>query len=372
MLTAIMVIGWLILRFFLDQWGKLTLKHIDINRSFSVENCYVGDTLNLKVVLSHYGRLPINFISLDMAMPDGVHFGKPVMLPRIRAIAHLGAKRNWEQNYDVTFDKRGYYLFANVNYQITDYFGTFQHQGILLDKLEMHVYPPLRSLSDLIEDTRLFSGIQEQRRWMLEDPLLTVGSRDYSSTDPLKYVHWSATAKTGKLQTKKFAYTTESSVMMVLSVQLTDQYWNGWNGTQLEWMVETVASICHGYEAGGHRYGLATNCPMTEGSGGVLTLPSSGRKHYHQIFKTLSKVNGYASCGLEVLLDHVCKRVGVQTRLVIVAVFLTPEQLAWIKKLIALGYQVDLVTWHKVIENQALAFKGLNVHLMKEDYNHEG
>lgn len=370
LLTAVIVISWLGLRFFLDQWGKLTIKHLRMNRSFEVENCYVGDVLKLNVVLGNEGKLPISFLSLDMAMPEGVNFGTDVELPRVRILTHLGARRSWEQDYQLHFNKRGYFLFANANFQTTDYYGIVQYQNLLRDCLEMHVYPQLRPLSDLIEDTRLFNGVQEQKRWMLEDPLLVVGSRDYSVTDPMKYVHWSATAKTGTLQSKKMAFTTESSVMLIISVQLTDQYWKGWNGEMLEWMVETAAAVCHEYETLGHKYGLASNCPVTEGSGGVLNLPSNGRKHYHQIFRTLSKINGYASSSLDSLLEHVCKQVGVQTRLVIVAAFLPKEQQAVVSKLMALGYHVDLVVPLSLVESQEGELDKFNIHLMKEGYVH--
>lgn len=365
-ITAAVLISWLCLRYGLDQWDRIVSKHLRISRSFEVENCYVGDVLDLKIIAENSSRLPMSFVSMDMAMPEGVNFGQPAEQPRIRILTHLGPRQSWAQSHPVCFNKRGYYLFSNTNYLNTDYYGVAQHQGQLRDCLEMHVYPPLRPLSDLLVDMRLFNGIKEQQRWMLEDPLLVVGSRDYSVTDPMKYVHWSATAKTNRLQSKKMAFTTESSAMLVLSVQLTDQYWNGWNGQALELMVETAAAICHSYETAGHKYGIASNCPITEGSGGVLSLPSSGRKHYHQVFRILSKLNGYASSGLDALLGHVCKQVGIQTRLIIIAAFLPKAHQEVILKLMSLGYKVELVVPVALAQELGDALSPFSVHLIKE------
>lgn len=365
-ITVAVLISWLCLRYGLDHWGKVVSKHLHISRSFEVENCYVGDVLDLKVVTENTSRIPMSFISLDMAMPEGVNFGQAAEQPRVRLLTHLGALQRWEQDHSITFNKRGYYLFSNTNYQAADYYGVIQHQGQLRDCLEMHVYPQLRPLSDLLIETRLYNGIMEQRRWMMEDPLLVVGSRDYSVTDPMKYVHWSATAKTNKLQSKKMAFTTESAAMIILNVQLTDQYWNGWNGQILELMVETAAAICHDYESAGHKYGVASNCPITEGSGGVLSLPASGRKHYHHVFRILSKLNGYASSGLDALMGHVCKQISIQTRLIIITAFLPKAHQAMILKLMALGYQVKLIVPEALAQDLGQNLSSFSVHVMKE------
>lgn len=57
------------------------------------------------------------------------------------------------------------------------------------------------------------------RRFLFEDPVLTIGVRDYTGSEPLKQIAWKQTARAGKLQVKNYDYTVDVNVTVLLNLE---------------------------------------------------------------------------------------------------------------------------------------------------------
>lgn len=351
---GIWLIGVVLSVLWLDKMGSWIQKKLQLARYFDVENCYVGDTIDLSVKLRNGSHLPISFLRLDFDLPETAkvclnEVAETADLEdqspyhRVGAVLKLSGKSQWQTQVKVTFNARGYYLMENLRYELTDYFGINAVKGNWHDGLELYVYPNVKPLKALVERRQLYQGVYETRRWLLEDPLVITGTRDYNN-DNIKNVHWGATARMGTLQTKVYSYTSESSTMICINVQLTDRYWEGWDEALLERLIEVGAAVASESAQKREAYGLASNCPISEKSGGVMMMPATGRRHYHELFKALTKLNGYAVGGMESILNHIQRQMGKESRIVYVCAILSEAEAHQLRVLHRLGYDVDVIS----------------------------
>ncbi len=360
-----------LLSIFIERWPKWVLPKVFLNRSFLVENCYVGDVLPLTWKVSNAARFPISWIKFDtefsphMTVDDVVSDGKEWV--DFRGISRLPAKSDLIYNYTCTFNKRGYYLFRDVKFDTVDYLGIKKYEGNLCDRLSMYVYPNIKPIDLLLDKSQQLMGDKEVRRWIVEDPLIHVGSREYSSGDPMKSIHWNATAQTGKMQVKKFAYTTEISAMLLINSQTKDHFWQGAEDELLERMVETAASYVSRFEKNNEGYGLSSNCPIQEGASGVMISVAKGRKHYHKIFRALSQMSHYASCGMENIIDYSTRLNPRSTRMVVITGVMSDRMMAAIRLGIQKGFDFEIITTKAVVDFWAPSSPKMIWHVFRED-----
>ena len=56
------------------------------------------------------------------------------------------------------------------------------------------------------------------KRFIIEDPMLTIGFNDYTGREPMKKISWPLSARKGKLVVKNYDYTVDVSVIVVLNL----------------------------------------------------------------------------------------------------------------------------------------------------------
>ena len=58
------------------------------------------------------------------------------------------------------------------------------------------------------------------RRFILDDPSLLVGYREYTGREPMKQISWNQTAKTGRLTVRQNDHTTDRIAMVIVNMDL--------------------------------------------------------------------------------------------------------------------------------------------------------
>lgn len=64
-----------------------------------------------------------------------------------------------------------------------------------------------------------FMGDVSVRRFIMEDPSLVLGYREYTGTEPMKSISWPQTAKTGRLMVKKHDFTVDTDVTVLMDIE---------------------------------------------------------------------------------------------------------------------------------------------------------
>ncbi len=130
-----------------------------------------------------------------------------------------------------------------------------------------------------------FLGDVSVRRFILEDPILTVGFRDYTGREPMKDVSWTRTAITGKMQVKQYDHTAEQTVTVLL---------NTYGGTEeeLEAAFRLTRSVCEELERKKIPFAFRTNGNLTGPLGKLFFLSEGlGQQHLDTIFYSLGRAD---------------------------------------------------------------------------------
>lgn len=117
--------------------------------------------------------------------------------------------------------RRGRYRWSTLTVTGTDALGLVQHRKTYVtDPVELTVYPaPLPVLTELNPMTGWGAADLDSGR-IKGAGLEPRGVREYSEGDPLRYVHWRSSARTGRLMVKEFE--TGSGVTMLMILQRTE------------------------------------------------------------------------------------------------------------------------------------------------------
>lgn len=173
-------------------FGRRNLLNIHITVEFPNE-IYARTRVPLKVTLHNNRRfLPAFLIKVHLC-DQKVLF--PFVDAKARDIAYV----------TTTFDERGIVRINGVHLCSVFPFNFFVRCKRTEMVIEMTVFPHARKceLPGLFERERQSQGERSIDRAGHEAEIMTM--RDYIKGDPIKYIHWKATAKTGKLKTKELS-----------------------------------------------------------------------------------------------------------------------------------------------------------------------
>ena len=122
------------------------------------------------------------------------------------------------------------------------------------------------------------------RRFIIEDPVLTVGFRDYTGQEPMKKISWTQSARTGQLMVKNSDFTVDVNVAVVLNMV---------SGTaaEKEKSLEIVRTVCEQLEEQRIPYQFISNGDTGSSEEGF------GRMHLSALMRALgrSELRGFYS-----------------------------------------------------------------------------
>jgi uncharacterized protein (DUF58 family) len=173
-------------------FGKANLSKLDLGIDFPQE-VYAGSQVPVKITMENRRRhLPAFLISLTA---DHIS----VLLPFTPQMSTSSAFAN------ITFPERGLHTIENPLVSSVFPFNFFTRFRTLGKTYTIIVLPRLKAcdLASLYRRERRSRG--EKMSDAIGYDADVVSIREYVRGDPIKYIHWKATAKTGKLKTKELS-----------------------------------------------------------------------------------------------------------------------------------------------------------------------
>jgi uncharacterized protein (DUF58 family) len=183
-------------------FGRNNLRRLHVELIFP-EEVFAGMETLVGVKLSCMRRWwPAFLVTVAMGEREEVLF--PFLRARSDDVKHI----------PVLFDRRGGYALAGIRISSTFPFNFFTRHRTLAKKFEIVVFPKPRRCDPwaFSGDLRRRSGEVFADRMGYDSDILSI--RDYVPGDPLKYINWKSTAKTGSLKTKELAAVEERPVIL--------------------------------------------------------------------------------------------------------------------------------------------------------------
>ena len=101
--------------------------------------------------------------------------------------------------------------------------------------------------------------------------------KEYVQGDPVKFINWKATAKTGKLMVNRYEVEGKKAIWIFLDA-------NSYMGYCLEYAIELASALVYHFCSRGHKVGI-----YVVGSG-IYVYPDVGKRQFRRIFEELVRV----------------------------------------------------------------------------------
>ena len=250
-------------------------------------------------------RLPIPFVRLRESLPEEAriledtgwkdkHCRKGLRKWYIEERLSLGPRQSSTRTVRLQFSRRGVYSLDGVTLSAGDLLG-FQEAQKFETGGTVVVMPRLTRVRRSLDALGGFLGDISVRRFIAEDPILTVGFRDYTGHEPMKSISWIRSAAAGQLQVRQYDHTAQRNVVILLNLE-------GARDETLEECLRLMRTACQLLERKKIPYGLRTNGDLPGPVGKLFSMPEGlGSRHLNTILFALGQATGTCYCSFRLL-----------------------------------------------------------------------
>ncbi len=332
-------------------WTLLALWRVRYSHTFSEHRAFVGEKVTLRLRVENRKPVPVPWLRVREFVPDALPMEgvevKPSHRPRQHRLDALFALR-WFQRADrvvtITCRQRGFYAFGPTTLTAGDPFGFFVVERELPDISWFIVYPRVEPLPALGLPAKNPLGNERSPRPLFEDPIRTVGVRDYQPEDDFRRIHWKASARRQHLQSRVVEHTVSHNVVVALNIATLSPHWSGVIPPLLERGVSVAASIA--YYASQQRWpvGLIVNGVLPRSDQPLRVPPGRSPGHLLLIFEMLAAVTPIVTIPIEDLLRAESPRQPLGATFVVISAVVDEALVATLQTLHSEGRRVVLIS----------------------------
>ncbi|WP_026819275.1 DUF58 domain-containing protein [Arthrobacter castelli] len=225
-----------------------------IERAFRPASIETGSTTTARLGVRRSGPLG-GSITMTEQLPE--HFGQPPAFTYPSSVASRSGRSLYE--YRLRTDRRGLYRIGPVSADFADPFGLSHHHHMLGDVDMLTVTPAPHPLPESsVSGSRGTEGATATRTQAnpSNDDVMT---REYRHGDPMRRVHWPATARQGELMVRQEESVTTPQATIIMDQRATAFRSNAYTSlaestpskddlfttVNFEWAVTAVVSAAH-------------------------------------------------------------------------------------------------------------------------------
>jgi len=179
---------------------------------------------------------------------------------------------------------------------------------------EILVYPRRINSPDITDALGSYLGDISAARFLIRDPIITMGIREYTGREPMREIHWMQSAKRGSLMIREFDYTRELSAAVIFPV---DDIEAG-ETELLDLSCSYVRAVCETLVSQGVNVSFYTNgyLPAKMDKGVWNTEASAGRMR--GLLEGLGRLTCFSKCKSAALITHAALKSGTDNAFIIV------------------------------------------------------
>jgi len=312
-------------------WERYCLVGLDYRRQLGQTRAFFGEQVSLSIEITNAKALPLAWLEVEDGVPGQplvVQPGRvvPSHIPNRRVLSMLLAVRWFERvrrHYRVTCNARGMFAFGPATLRTGDIFGLSSRELEFAAEDYLLVYPKVVALDRLgLPAADPFGNMPVRRQWLFQDPVRTVGVRDYRPGDSPRHLDWKATARmpSQQLQVKVYEPTTSYRLLVLLNVSTSSVNWSwqGYDPEVLEASITTAASVANWAVERGLLVGLAANAKLFRSSAALRIAPSRDTRQLMHILEALARIVPMATMSVESLVELESRGLSYGTTVIVV------------------------------------------------------
>ena len=352
------------------QWSQ----SVEALRTGGDRELKIGSRVAVEVRVTNRGRLPVLWLLAEDLLPRWSIRGRVKTLQvegdRLRVMLLLPG-RSRSLRYEVVCHRRGYMQIGPTVLETGDLMGLFRRYRVGTAPQFVTVFPHIETLSGYEIGSRRPIGEIRMRESIMNDPTRLRGIRRWQPGDPMRSIHWAATARTGTLHSKVYEPSSVAGATVVLDLHAATNPPRH-EPVRSDLAVTAGASIATALHDMGEPFGLATNgrdaadrvrlegwagdhrvrdeaaaaASMSDSSDRlrpILIGPDRGPVHLKEVTRTLARLDRSDGLTLAEFLTESEPRLANDTTLLVVLQQCPPESLAALVGLARRGWAVAVV-----------------------------
>jgi len=219
-LAALAVCLLLMSAYYRRHWNK----GVSVHLSFPEPAVYCGQEFHLKEVIENRKKLPVPVAEIAFRIGKGVQFigveniTESDYLYKRDVFSLLGMERITRE-LKLTSLKRGHYVISQAEVSSWSVLFRSRYTYELSETPDIYVYAQRTDVSGILSSIVTILGETESSTKLYEDPFAFAQIREYTPTDPMKYVNWKASAKTGSLMVNSYTSVKSDRIRIFLDVE---------------------------------------------------------------------------------------------------------------------------------------------------------
>ncbi|NBG88033.1 DUF58 domain-containing protein [Isachenkonia alkalipeptolytica] len=348
LLIILIIIGLLF-----NQYTKeYSLEKMDYRREIRDSILEIDEPFYIHSIVENRKWLPLSFLQVKEKYPkhfDFVHKNnvQDIGLAKVHTMTlSLLPYQRITRSYQLVAHKRGRHFLQEAILISGDFIG-LQTVNRIFDQQsqEVVVLPKAVELNQELEPYGNYYGDISVNRWIIEDPIINRGLREYTGNEPEKHIHWASSLKTGELLVKNFDYTTDHSAVLVLNTAMSKYSWGKKDPDKIEKCFSLSRSILEDFEGTGIPYGLASNVgTIHQYFGKTLTDIGYGPGHLRGLLESLGRAEYYSRSSFGDLLRKLRESQDQSRTYVLVTPGIIEEDLSGLEELRKVAGKVVLIT----------------------------
>jgi uncharacterized protein (DUF58 family) len=333
------------------MWSRWSLRGIAYERSFDKQRAFPGETFEMTLHITNRKLLPLSWIEVRDSLPMALTPVRERLIPTyVPHIGHLVAvfSLRWYERVNrrcvLRCPDRGIYMLGPVGLKSGDIFTLFEISESRKQPDRLIVYPRVWPMEELGLPAKEPFGERKAHRYLLDDPLRTVGIRDYHPEDSMRFVHWKATARRQDLQVRVFEPSTTLNLVILLNVATYAHHWRGVNPELLERTISVAGSIATWAVGQRYKVGLVANGSVPLSDQPIRVPPGRSPDQLTAVLEALAAVTSFATMSIHDLLRRESPRLNWGATLVVVTAIVTDGLAAAILGLRDAGRRMALIS----------------------------
>lgn len=343
---AIVELMWLLR----SLWTRFGLRNLSYERHLDTPRASVGEEIGLDLVVRNRKLLPVPWLAVEDLVTRGASIVDrplaPSVLPGVvvlRTTWTLGWFQRVTRHFRIAAERRGVYDFREVHLLVADLFA----RDTMVEERELplryRVVPrsvPVRGAAHLSE----VPGAARSSRGLFEEPTLYAGTRPYLPGDPLRRVHWKATARLRRPVSRRYDPGHERETVIALDAQtVPGPFWlMRYQDDLVEGIYTAALSLARSLIGSGAACGLAANAYSRRPERTLYLAPSAAPGQVARIADSLAALSRWASLPFANLLDGLAGHASPTTTILALTSQPTDDVLQVLRRLQSSGRRVRL------------------------------
>ena len=312
-LIALYVLSALILRHF-------ALKGLVCTRSFAKPAVFEGEESEMIEIVRNDRPVIIPWLRVESGVSPYIRLGRQENLSvsdhtHYCSLFMLMPYQQIRRRHRVKFLRRGAYNLGNASLTAGDLFGFAEAHREQAMSVPVLVYPRLLDESELPRPLEQLMNETVAQRRLLQDPFLIRGIRPYQIGDPVRDIHWPATARTGEAQIRLHDYSAQSRLLVVLNVQRKDNQWGDRlmedEEAAIEHEISMAATLCVRALQNGFCAGFAANMPIGEDTSCAYVEPAAGSAAQEHLLGAFARLRLRRTLSFTTFLHQLAEHTGL-------------------------------------------------------------